>query len=230
MSRASRLLYLLQVLRRHRRPVTAGALAGELGVSVRTIYRDIGALVGQSAPIEGEAGIGYVLRPGFLLPPLMFGDEEIEALVLGLRFVAQRGDDALARAAANAAAKIGAVLPNDLQTFAAATGLLAGPAEAIAEPSVDLAVLRQAIRAERKLRLSYTDGHGRASVRTVWPIALAFFDRSRVLAAWCEARGDFRHFRADRIGAAELLPERYPRRRATLLKDWRDQEGVPEQL
>jgi predicted DNA-binding transcriptional regulator YafY len=230
MSRASRLLDLVQALRRHRRPVTAAALAVEMGVSVRTLYRDIVTLTAQGAPIEGEAGIGYVLRPGFLLPPLMFSDEEIEAVVLGLRFVAKRGDKALASAAANAAAKIGAVLPDDLREVAAATGLLAGPAEDMAEPVVDLALLRLAIRLERKLRLTYTDRHGGASERVVWPIALGFFDRARVLATWCEARTDFRHFRADRIHAAELLPERYPGRRAALLKAWREQEDIPAQL
>jgi predicted DNA-binding transcriptional regulator YafY len=230
MSRSSRLLELIQALRRHRRPVTAATLAGELGVSVRTLYRDIVTLTGQGAPIEAEAGVGYALRPGFLLPPLMFDEEEIEALVLGLRFVAKRGDDSLARAALNAAAKIGSVLPDSLREAAAAAGLLAGPAESDVPTFVDVAVLRQAIRSERRLRLGYTDQQDRASKRVVWPFALAFFNQSRVLAAWCEARGDFRHFRADRIGVAEILPERYPRRRAALMKLWREKQGIPEQF
>src|SRR6478736_9942808 len=103
MSRAARLFDLLQALRRHRRPVAAAVLAEELGVSLRTIYRDVATLIAQGADIAGEAGVGYVLRPGFLLPPLMFDDDEIEALILGLRFVAKRGDDALGLAARNAA-------------------------------------------------------------------------------------------------------------------------------
>src|SRR4051812_43035996 len=231
MSRSSRLLDLVQALRRHRRPVTAATLAEELGVSIRTIYRDIVTLTAQGAPVEGEAGIGYILKPGFVLPPLMLGEEEIEALVLGLRFVAQRGDPALARAAIDAAAKIGAVLPDDLSAAAAGVGLLAGPAakEATGAP-VDLALLRQAIRTERKLRVGYTDRKGQVSERVVWPFALGVFEQTRVLAAWCEAGADFRHFRADRIGACALLPERYPRRRAALLKQWRETEGIAEQF
>src|SRR6187200_43800 len=112
-SRAERLLELLQVLRRYRQPVAGQTLADELGVSVRTLYRDIATLQGQGAAIDGEAGLGYVLKPGFMLPPLMFSEEEIEALVLGSRWVADRADRALADAAANVLAKIGAVLPKD---------------------------------------------------------------------------------------------------------------------
>jgi predicted DNA-binding transcriptional regulator YafY len=230
MSRSSRLLDLVQALRRHRRPVTAATLADELGVSIRTIYRDIVTLTAQGAPVEGEAGIGYVLRPGFVLPPLMLSDEEIEALVLGLRFVAQRGDPALKRAAIDAAAKIVDVLPDDLRAAAAGIGLLAGPAADQAESPVDLALIRRAIRSECKLRLGYTDRQGRASERVVWPFALGFFEQTRVLAAWCEARTAFRHFRADRIGACALLSERYPRWRAALLKEWRETEGIAEQF
>jgi biotin operon repressor len=115
MARAERLLGLIQVLRRHRHPVSGQVLADELGVSLRTVYRDIQTLIGQGAAIDGEAGVGYVLRPGFVLPPMMFSDEEIEALVLGSRWVAQRTDERLSRAAANAVAKIAAVLPDDLR-------------------------------------------------------------------------------------------------------------------
>src|SRR5947208_3487229 len=126
-ARAQRLLELIQVLRRHRRPVSGETLAAELGVSLRTLYRDIQTLIGQGAAIDGEAGVGYVLRPGFVLPPLMFSDEEIEALVLGSRWVAQRTDEPLARAAANAIAKVAAVLPDDLRDSIEHNGLLAGP-------------------------------------------------------------------------------------------------------
>lgn len=230
MSRSTRLFDLLQALRRHRRPVTAAALAEELGVSVRTIYRDIVTLAGQGAQIDGEAGIGYALRPGFMLPPLMFGEDEIEALVLGLRFVVQRGDTGLAKAAADASAKIAAVLPPDLRDAATAAGLLAGPGPKAEPPAIDLARLRLAIRTERRLRIAYSDAEGRSSDRTVWPIAIGFFDQARVLVAWCETRSDFRHFRADRIASADILAERYPRRRAALLKAWREKEGVPQQL
>ena len=230
MSRSQRLLELLQVMRRHRRPVTAAALAAELGVSVRTVYRDVATLVAQGAPFEGEAGMGYVLKPGFLLPPLMFSEGEIEALVLGLRFVAQRGDADLVRDAADALAKIAAVLPRDKREAAAEAPVLAGSEAGTAEGPVALPVLREAIRGQRKLRLHYVDGEGRETARVVWPFALAFFDRVRVLAAWCETRGDFRHFRTDRITAAAVLGERYPARRATLTARWREREGIPQQL
>jgi biotin operon repressor/uncharacterized glyoxalase superfamily protein PhnB len=111
MTRTERLLALIQLLRRHRRPASGRVLADAMGVSLRTVYRDIATLVGQGAPIEGEAGVGFILRPGFLLPPLMFRDEEIEALVLGSRGVAQLPDQTLSQAAADALAKINSVLP-----------------------------------------------------------------------------------------------------------------------
>ncbi|KAA2237360.1 helix-turn-helix transcriptional regulator [Salinarimonas soli] len=226
MARSERLLDLLQILRRHRRPVTGAQLADELGVSLRTLYRDIGALMGQGAPIEGEAGVGYVLRPGFTLPPLMFTDEEIEAVVLGARWVAQNGDPSLAAAARDALAKIADVLPAGLRDRAQTSGLLAVPEEA--EPGADLGLVREAIQAERKLRITYMDGAGEWTERTVWPFALAFFKQARVVAAWCELRAGFRHFRVDRIAAPALLPERYPRRRAALTAEWRLKEGIPD--
>jgi len=229
-SRSARLLDLLQVLRRHRRPATAAGLAAELGVSERTIYRDVATLVGQGAPIEGAAGLGYVLRPGFLLPPLMFGDDEIEALVLGLRWVVQRGDDPLGAAAADALAKITAVLPAAARELADHTGLLVGPGGPPVSTGIDLANLRRAIRAEHKLRVSYCDRIGNRTERMIWPFALGFFDESQVIAAWCETRQDFRHFRTDRILGAETTGERYPRRRRTLLAEWRAREGIPEQF
>jgi predicted DNA-binding transcriptional regulator YafY len=230
MARAERLLELIQALRRHRHPVSGRALADELGVSLRTVYRDIQTLIGQGAAIDGEAGVGYVLRPGFVLPPLMFSDEEIEALVLGSRWVAQRTDQPLAHAAANAIAKIAAVLPDDLRDSIEGNGLLAGPAPESDDVSIDLAPIRQAIRGERKVVLHYADKKGERSKRTVWPIALGFFERSRVLAAWCELRRDYRHFRTDRIIALRLTDKRYPRRRRALMKEWRALEGIPEQI
>src|SRR5947209_13781975 len=126
MPRADRLLELIDILRRHRGPVTGARLAEELGVSLRSLYRDVEALRGRGAEIEGEAGFGYVLKPGFLLPPLMFSREEIEALVLGSRWVVKRGDAALAAAAAKALTKIKSVLPPDLRAEAEAAGLLIG--------------------------------------------------------------------------------------------------------
>ncbi|MCF6123930.1 YafY family transcriptional regulator [Mesorhizobium sp. M7A.F.Ca.CA.001.07.2.1] len=220
MSRSERLLDLIQCLRRHRRPVSGQALADELGISIRTLYRDIATLQGQGAPIEGEAGVGYVLKPGFMLPPLMFSDEEIEAIVLGSRWVAKQPDQRLSAAAANALAKIAAVLPDDLREDLDASTLLVGPPAAVIE-SIDLGLVRQAIRNERKLGFLYRDAGGAASERVVWPFALGFFDKVRVVVAWCEMRHDFRHFRADRIAELQATNTRYPRRRQALLKEWR---------
>jgi predicted DNA-binding transcriptional regulator YafY len=226
LARAARLLDLVQALRRRRRPATAAALATELGVSARTLYRDIATLIAQGAPIEGEAGVGYVLRPGFTLPPLMFADTEIEALVLGLRFVAARGDAILARGADDALAKIADVLPADLRERAFGVGLLVGPATPGPAPSIDVAALRTAISAERKIEIAYRDAGGKASQRVVWPIALAFFDGAQVLAAWCETRNGFRHFRIDRIGALTATKTRYPGPRSKLSAAWRREVGI----
>jgi predicted DNA-binding transcriptional regulator YafY len=226
MSRSERLLHLLQVLRRYRRPVSGQTLARELGVSLRTLYRDIASLQAQGANIEGASGVGYVLRPGFMLPPLMFSEEEIEALVLGSRWVADRADDPLGSAAHNAVAKIAAVLPPDLRESLEASALLVGPAQAVASDGVDLASVRAAIKSERKVAIHYQDGRGAKSERTIWPFALGFFDHVRVVVAWCELREDFRHFRTDRIDAFTMTKVRYPSRRQALLKAWRETEGL----
>jgi predicted DNA-binding transcriptional regulator YafY len=227
MARSQRLLELIQVLRRHRQPVSGQALADELSVSLRTVYRDIQTLIGQGATIDGEAGMGFVLRPGFVLPPLMFSDEELEALVLGLRWVAQRTDASFEHAAMNALAKITAVLPDDLRNNVEGIGLIAVPSRD-ADARHDLAPIRAAIRSEQMVVLDYADVKGEHTRRTVWPIALAFFESSRVLAAWCELRHDFRHFRIDRIIALQETGQRYPQRRRVLMKQWREIEKIAE--
>ena len=209
-------------------PVSGRRLAQETGVSIRTLYRDIVTLQGQGAPIEGEPGLGYVLKPGFMLPPLMFSEEEIEALVLGSRWVADRADGSLATAARDAMAKIVAVLPADLSSRVEDAALIVGPGKHIADGGgLDLAIIRKTIRTERKAAIRYSDGSERVSERTIWPFALSFFDHVRVVLAWCELRQDFRHFRADRIGTFEPSEVRYPRRRQALLKQWREKEGIP---
>ncbi|MDR3410105.1 MAG: YafY family protein [Formivibrio sp.] len=229
MSRAERLLELVQVLRRHRYPVSGAALAQELGISLRTLYRDIASLQAQGARIEGEAGVGYLLRPGFMLPPLMFSEEEIEALVLGSRWVASRTDTPLAIAARNALAKIAAVLPADLRPELETSALLVGPSESSEGNPAFLPQIRAAIRGEKKLLIRYRDLKESESTRTLWPFALGYFDRVRMVVAWCELRQGFRHFRTDRIVQLETLPETYPRRRHALLKQWREQEGIAPQ-
>lgn len=226
MSRSRRLLELVQTLRRHRHPVTAAQLAQTLGVSVRTLYRDIDTLRAEGAPIEGEAGLGYVLRPGFLLPPLMFSEDEIESLALGLRWVIDRTDGAMALAARDALAKIAAVLPQDMRAIAAGSGLILPPVVQPSMAEARLPDLRRAIRAERRVRIRYADGSGAQSARVIWPFALAFFEQVRVVVAWCELRQGYRHFRADRIAALEVLEDRYPRRRYALMKEWQQAEKI----
>lgn len=229
MARSQRLLDLIQVLRRHRRPVSGAVLAAELGVSLRTLYRDIETLKAQGAHIDGEAGVGFVLRPGFMLPPLMFSEDEIEALVLGSRWVSERADGPLGDAARNALAKIAAVLPDDLKDNLDGANLLIGPGKAIAAGETELATIRGAIRAERKMKIAYADGDGAQTSRTIWPFALAFFDRVRMVVAWCELREGYRHFRTDRIVALEVTGKRYARRRQALLREWRAIEQIVEQ-
>ncbi|CAI0748798.1 YafY family protein [Serratia ficaria] len=229
MSRTQRLLDLMQLLRRRRYPVAGHALAQELGISMRTLYRDIATLQQQGAEIAGEAGVGYVLRPGFTLPPLMFSQQEIEALVLGMRWVSRRGDSQQAAAADNALAKIAGVLPAALREELDASTLLIGPVPA-PEVADDIRVLiREVIRQERKLAVRYLDLAGTASERTLWPFALGYFEQVQVLIAWCELRQAFRHFRLDRIGQATPLAQRYPRGRRRLLKEWRESEGIGAQ-
>lgn len=228
MSRSERLFGLLQVLRRHRRPVTGRTLAEETGVSIRTLYRDIASLQAQGAMIEGESGVGYVLKPGFLLPPLMFPVEEIQALVLGSRWVAERADPHLQQAARSALARIAAVIPADLRDELETSTLFVGPGARPAPDSIEVTVLRNAIRAERKLSIAYQDGEGVTSCRVIWPFALAFFDRARVVVGWCELRQGFRHFRTDRIAEINTLESRYPKRRQALLRQWREVEGIPQ--
>src|ERR1700733_11299049 len=220
LSRSERLLALLQALRR-RRPVSGRVLADELGVSLRTLYRDIASLQGQGAEIEGEAGLGYVLRPGFWLPPLMFSGEEIEALVLGARWVGARTDENLALAARDAIAKITAVLPPPLRDDVESSTLLVP-----GKMSGGAAPIRAAIRAERKLALAFHDAQGGSTERTIWPFGIGYFDEARVVMAWCELRQGFRHFRADRIVSCQTLEARYPLGRRRLLRDWRASEGV----
>jgi predicted DNA-binding transcriptional regulator YafY len=225
MSRSERLLELIQTLRRYRRPVSGQTLADETNVSLRTLYRDIATLQAQGADIEGEPGMGYILKPGFLLPPLMFSEDEIEALVLGSRWVASRTDSDLSRAASNVLAKIAAVLPDDMKPKLESSNLLVPQYHNEIADVVDLSLVRKAIRNEHIVEIGYVDAAGVPTERRIWPFALGFYDRVRVVAAWCEMRNDFRNFRTDRIQRMEPQGKRYPRRKAELLKAWRIAEG-----
>ena len=228
MSRSERLLNLLQLLRRHRQPIGGSVIAAELNISLRTLYRDIATLQSQGASIDGAPGLGYVMKPGFTLPPLMFTVDEVNALVLGSRWVADRGDGDLAAAARDALAKIAAVLPAPLRHELDTSALLVGPGKPIAAGDAEVATIRQAIRIEHKIVIRYQNASAQDSLRTIWPFAIGFFDHARVVVGWCELRQSIRHFRTDRIVSMTLSDERYPRRRQALMKDWRDKEGIPE--
>jgi predicted DNA-binding transcriptional regulator YafY len=208
MRRADRLFQVIQLLRR-RNVVTAAWLAGELEVSERTVYRDIRDLVLSGVPIEGEAGVGYMLRRGFDLPPLMFTEAEIEAMVLGARVVTSWGDAGLAKAAGEALARVESVLPDRLRARLNGTPLFA-PGFHVPAAVVDkLAILRAALDARRKVRLDYTRADGDETERVVRPLGLFFWGYGWSLAAWCELREDFRSFRLDRIRALRPLETRF---------------------
>ncbi len=219
MRRADRLFEIIQHLRR-KPTVRARELSEWLEVSERTIYRDIRDLISSGVPIDGEAGVGYVLRPGFDLPPLMFKEQEIEALVLGARMVEAWTDSELALAATDAIAKIEAVIPDGLRNYMANTALLAPESAGIEPIRCDLAGLRRAIRSRHKVRFHYTDVLQQGTHRTVRPLSLAYFGPVWILAAWCELREDFRTFRVDRMDDFEEIEERFAAERGKTLQDF----------
>jgi predicted DNA-binding transcriptional regulator YafY len=219
---------LMDALRGYRRPVTAARLAEDLSVSVRTIYRDVQTLIELGAPLEGEAGLGYVLRSGFFLPPLMFSEDELEALVLGARWVQRQGDVGLTQAAASALSKIATASPADLRDNMANMGLLAASYQMEAVDNTTLGPIREAIRRQHKININYQDEHGNATERLIWPIALAFFEGKRLVIGWCELRSGFRHFRCDRINLLTVTKLRYPEHRSVLLQTWRRENPFPE--
>lgn len=226
MSRFYRLFEIVQILRAAPQPVTAAELARRLEVTPRTVYRDMAALQARSVPVAGAAGIGYVMGKGFDLPPLAFSAEEADAIAVGLALVRRTGDQGLEKAAAGAAAKIAAVAPPPRAGGGPDASLYASPWGVEDEGAVGLADLRKAISDEVKLGLDYCDGAGRPTARTVWPIALVYYAEVAVLAAWCELRQDFRHFRADRILACARLDEPFGRRGRALRAEWRQLHGI----
>jgi len=204
MRRADRLFRLVGLLQR-RRTVTAAALAARLEVSERTVYRDVAALVGSGVPVTGEAGVGYRLEHGFDLPPLMFSEAEIEAIVLGSRMVTAFADPALAQAAEDVLGKIRRVLPDKLALSLDLTPLYGHDFRRQERVGAYLAELRRAIRLSRKMSLGYADGGRTDSTRVIRPLALSFVGHAWLLTAWCELRVAFRNFRLDRITALTIL-------------------------
>ena len=198
MRRADRLFLLIHALRGRRSAITAQRLAEELGVSLRTVYRDVADLQRSGVPIEGEAGVGYVLRKGSDIPPLMFTPDELEALVVGTRFVRAFGGNRLGREAAAALLKIEAVLPPELRERSDRTRIFAPEVDRL-ENSGLIDDLHAAVTGARVLRMNYRDNDARSTAREVEPLCLAFWGGSWTLGAWCRLRGDFRNFRPDRI-------------------------------
>jgi len=221
MRRADRLFQIIQILRRSSRPVTAAALAAELEVSKRTVYRDVADLMAQRVPIEGEAGLGYLLAADYDMPPLMLTSDEIEAVVLGAQWVAGRSDKSLSNAARDVIAKIAAVVPEHLRPLILEPSVGVKPPMAEPEDNIDTSELRSAIRGGLKLRLRYRSQTGEETERTVWPVILGYAETTRMLIAWCELREGFRHFRADRIIEAVTLGENNGLRQGELRRRWR---------
>lgn len=218
MRRADRLFQIIQFLRT-RRVTTAQWLADRLEVSERTIYRDIKDLILSGVNIEGEAGIGYVVRKGFDLPPLMFSEDEITALTLGARLVESWADASLATAAQSALSKIETVLPDDIKSSLGKTLLFSPFTRITPETSITMAEVRFAADNRRKISLQYSDAKGNSSERIIWPLGMFFWGTVWTIGAWCELRNDFRVFRLDRINTLCVLDERYPQEKGKSLQD-----------
>lgn len=227
-TKTERLFALLQFLREYRYPVSGQILADKLNVSLRTVYRDISALQSQGAEIEGEAGLGFQLKPGFLLPPLMFNSDELDALMLGARWVIANTDNTLQSSARRVVAKIDAILPKSKRANFSESSMMVGPSQHVSTNQDILNFTRQAIQQENKLDITYQDAEQAITTRTVWPIGIAFLDEVRMLIAWCELRRAFRHFRLDRLSAINKNKERYPTPRHQLIRNWRKQQDIAE--
>lgn len=221
MRRSTRLFEIIQILRAASAPVTAEALATRLEVSVRTVYRDIAELQAQRTPIEGEAGVGYMMRRGYDLPPLNFDAEEVEALWVGLSLLARTGDSHLQRAASRICQKIDALhSPTDWLQVSP----WGAPADDPDKGCVSVSHYREAIRAERKIRITYVDGEGEQTIRVVRPLALIYHVECTLLAGWCEMRNGFRHFRTDRIWSSEYTDEGFLGQGKSLRDLWQEQQ------
>lgn len=222
MRRSSRLFEIIQILRAADKPVTASRMAETLEVSERTIYRDVQALQAMRTPIEGEAGIGYVIRRSYNLPPLNFDAEEIEALYVGLAMLTRTGDSALTNAADRICAKIEALNDTTDRIHVAPWG---APKDDPELGCVPMKLFRDAVRDECKLELTYRDGDGIETVRIVRPLVMVYHLECVMLAAWCELRGGFRHFRVDRVRTCTALDEGFEGMGNALRKLWIEAHG-----
>jgi predicted DNA-binding transcriptional regulator YafY len=211
--RSTRMFEIIQILRNAANPRTAQQIAEELEVTKRTVYRDIAALQAMRVPVEGEAGVGYVMRSGYDLPPINFNVEEAEAITVGLALIARTGDRGLNRAARSAAQKLTDSTRLSETVFASTWG--------VEEPEIlDLTTVRKAIREDRKIRIRYRNADGAETRRTIWPIAIAYHSEAIVIAAWCELRKAVRHFRPDRVSEYEELNEGFIGEGDRLRQEW----------
>ena len=228
MRRADRLFDIIQLLRGVVRPMTAATMAAQLEVSARTVYRDVAALQASGVPIDGAAGLGYVLRPGFDLPPLMFTAEEAQTIAVALALVRRTGDRGLQEAAQRVRGKIAAMLPAGLRAGEQAPFYVSSHGARVPD-IVCMSEVRDAIRASRKLHIDYLDRQGRHSARIIWPLAVAYFMEATLIGAWCELRRDYRHFRVDGIKAMAVLDNFHPADPPVLLAGWRalQEQGRP---
>ncbi len=213
MPKSSRLFEIIQLLRAAKAPLLAQQMADSLEVSKRTIYRDIATLQAMQTPIYGEAGVGYVMRKGYDLPPLNLDVEEAEAIAVGLNLIARTGDIGLWRAAGRAARKLNEAAPGTRRLVASSWGL-----EDI--KTINLTTLRAAIRDEQKIALHYRDVDGNQTKRTTWPLVLIYYVDAVTIVAWCELRKDLRHFRLDRVQDWSLIDARFTGKSAALLARW----------
>jgi predicted DNA-binding transcriptional regulator YafY len=220
MRRSDRLFDIIQRLRTASKPTTAASLAEELEVTPRTVYRDIATLQARRVPIEGAAGVGYVLRKGFDLPPLMFTIDEIEAIAVGARLVRRLKDPKLQEAANTVLAKVTVVVPERLRQHIADTPVYVSPGMTAEAEGADLAEMRAAIRDSRKLYVAYADAQGRRTNRVIWPIAMAYYVDVTLVGAWCELRADYRNFRVERIQSSKVLDEHFDQHGGKLFREW----------
>jgi predicted DNA-binding transcriptional regulator YafY len=179
-------------------------------------------LSAQRVPITGEAGMGYVLDDGYDMPPLMLTADELEAAALGAAWVSSEADPSLARAARDLVAKLSDTIPKDLRPVILDASSKPIKTRTRVSETFDSALLRHAIRERYRIQLSYSDRDDSTTDRIVWPLLIAFLDRSRYIVGWCETRQDFRHFRTDRVKELKVLGEKYPGRRAVLIKAWEE--------
>ena len=220
MRKASRLFEIIQILRLAKKPMTAQTMANALEVTVRSIYRDIAALQAMRVPIEGGRGIGYIMRPGFDLPPLMFSIEEMEAIVLSLALLERTGDAELKQAAKRVNQKIAGAVPGPLRQAMENKALFAWGSVAQPPAGFDLGMVRRAIRDEQKLALDYRDELGRASERTIRPIALIYYSHYANIVGWCELRQAIRNFRSDRVEHCEMADAFFRGEGDRLREEW----------